>query len=670
MHCHRVSAVVALLLLLTSPPLFAQEIVYPERANVVDVTKGPFFAKGDGVHDDTRALVAAVTYAKKHNRIVYFPNGTYLVHDTIVNSPNNPAELKGHQGGEQNKYIRYHGQSRDGVVIRLADHAPGYGTGKKKAVLATIHEGRWSNIGFNNEVTNLTVDVGRGNPGAVGLRFNGSNTAAVRNVRITSPTGEGATGLELIQHGPALVTDVHVEGFDIGIFAENPCSNWVLERIHLERQNELGLLNDQAPTTIRKLTSVNAVPAVRNQREGQLILIEASLSGGGSEAPAVENVAFSGRRSFLLVRDLTTSGYGLSIVDDGRTIGDTEISEYSSHATATLFDSPPPTLALPVLETPATPWDPVEQWACVDEFGAVGDGKQDDTAALQRAMDSGASTVYALTGKKYLLTDTITIRGTVRRVNFMWAQFRIGGKLDRPTTPLFRVVDGDWPTVWIEKAHISAQDGYKSNFPFVEQATQRTLVLADLHIHRGRGYVNTVPGGRVFIENFKGKPRHAAGDPTSFEFNGQQVWARQLNPDGGRHVINRGGLLWVLGFKTENSPTRFTTTDGGLSEILGGCAWTGSDDENGYANEPAIVNRESHVSASFMESCVRGTACKPIAIAVEETRDGVTRTLTADTFPRKALRDGLVVPLYRGYHRQDVDARLQALKLPSSSRAE
>lgn len=136
---------------------------------------------------------------------------------------------------------------------------------------------------------------------------------------------------------------------------------------------------------------------------------------------------------------------------------------------------------------------------------------------------------------------------------------------------------------------------------------------------------------------------------------------RTPHPDGGHHVVNRGGLLWVLGFKTENSPTRFTTTDGGLTEIIGGCAWTGSDDENGYPNEPAIVNRDSHVSASFMESCVRGGGCEPIAVVVQESRDGVTRALPADGYPRKALRDGLVLPLYTGYDRSQVDEYLRKL---------
>lgn len=36
----------------------------------------------------------------------------------------------------------------------------------------------------------------------------------------------------------------------------------------------------------------------------------------------------------------------------------------------------------------------------------------------------------------------------------------------------------------------------------------------------------------------------------------QRVWARQLNVENeGTHVVNDGGLLWVLGYKTERGGT-------------------------------------------------------------------------------------------------------------------
>ncbi|MGB2824366.1 MAG: glycosyl hydrolase family 28-related protein, partial [Phycisphaerae bacterium] len=61
---------------------------------------------------------------------------------------------------------------------------------------------------------------------------------------------------------------------------------------------------------------------------------------------------------------------------------------------------------------PSLDWEPRSDWLNVRRFGAKGDGKADDTEALQRALDQvrSGSTVYLPAGT-YRVTETLTLKG-------------------------------------------------------------------------------------------------------------------------------------------------------------------------------------------------------------------------------------------------------------------
>ena len=100
--------------------------------------------------------------------IVYFPNGTYAVNDTIVHR--GPPWLRDN-GHEDLSQLRFYGQSRAGVTIRLVEGAAAFqDKANPKAILAFTKHTHNNSIS-TNVLQDLTVNVGAGNPGAVGIDF-------------------------------------------------------------------------------------------------------------------------------------------------------------------------------------------------------------------------------------------------------------------------------------------------------------------------------------------------------------------------------------------------------------------------------------------------------------------------------------------------------------------
>lgn len=64
----------------------AEDIVYPDDAGVVSVKS--YGAIGDGVHDDTSAIQAAINGYVGSRHLIYFPDGTYLISAATLTLPN------------------------------------------------------------------------------------------------------------------------------------------------------------------------------------------------------------------------------------------------------------------------------------------------------------------------------------------------------------------------------------------------------------------------------------------------------------------------------------------------------------------------------------------------------------------------------------------------------
>lgn len=573
----------------------AGDVAYPDHPNVVHVTRAPYSARGDGVADDTAAIQKAINENTGLGRILYFPPGTYLVSDTLT-------WPKKWNGRDNWGMTTLQGASAGKSVIRLRD---GTFTDANKPRAVMWCGGFGSADWFHNHVQGLTFSVGRGNPGAVGLQFYANNYGAVRDCVIASEDGAGAVGLDLghrDMNGPLLVRRVAVRGFRRGVSTAGAVNSQTFEHLTLSGQTEVGFDNAGQAVSVRGLTFDGAVPAVRTY--GTLCLIEATLTGrdAAGGVPAVVNS--NGGRIHL--RDVKTTGFGRAVADVEtpdvaaafRVTGEDkpgsrgpDVAEYFSHPPTAPLPSAAGSPRLPIEETPESPADAPQTWAVADAFGADPTGERDSTEALQRALDSGAGTVF-LPGH-YSVSKTLLVRGKVRRVVGCgrWVDYTA------KAAPDFRVLDGDVAVVTVE--HFSRVGGG------IENASNRTLVLRSIGTR-----VTSTGRGKLFLED-------VAGD--RLVVRGQKVFARQLNIENeGTHLLSDNSDLWVLGYKTERGGTLVETRGGGRTEVLGGFSYT----TTAGALAPMFVTEDSSAFAFFGEVCFSGD---PYRTLIRETRGGATR---------------------------------------------
>ena len=572
----------------------------PQCDAVVDVTKPPYHAKGDGISDDSSAIQAALNDIMGMHRVLYFPKGTYLISRTLLWSKKNSA---GREAWGKNYLL---GHNSLDTIIKLKDKTF---TDPAKPESMMWCGGFGSADWFHNYVENLTFDVGADNPGAIALQFYSNNYGAVRNCRFHAQNQSGLIGLDLAHrdmNGPLLVKNCEVQGFDRGISCGRAVNGQTFEHITLRNQRSLGLENEGQSISIRSLSSQNAVPAIKTY--GVLCLVDSNLQGNEQAASVPAIVNYNHGR--IHVRDTVTSGYSRAIadtpspdsfaalriqgVDKPGSLGPKVIA-YSSHEATNPFGLTMLPPRLTVKEPPALEVDPIDNWANVNDFGADPTGELDSSVAIQKALDSGAKTIF-LPGF-YSLESPLRVRGNVQRL------LGVGAWIDYHcrVTPDLIIEEGAAPVVTIE--HLDHVGGG------ILIDTNRTVVLKSL----GPKVIQCKRVGELFLED-------VTTDDLVLQQN-QSLWARQLNVENeGTHVTNAGGSLWVLGYKTERGGTLLRTSNRGVSEIYGGFSYTTTAGKLA----PMFVTEDSQVFAFFGEVCYSGD---PFSELIQETRKGVTKVV-------------------------------------------
>jgi len=574
----------------------SDKALLPADSGYIDV-KLRYGAVGDGVTDDTKAIQRAFKecadgadrVAMEYNTL-YFPAGVYLVSDTC----------------QWSRFMTVQGEGRDKTIIRLQDNCPAFiNPAKPKAVIiaSNWNGGQGSGSAHGNFAFDFTVDTGKGNPGAIGVQFQANNIGAMENVDIRSGDGSGAVGLDFTRPwpGPSLQKNIRIEGFNIGIKVTHKEYSLVFENLELANQKVAGIRNDGNCVSIRRLLSRNSAPAVINgDAGGMVVLLDSELTGGARENYAIEN------KGGLYARNIKTVGYKGAIKSPDAVIEAVNVSEYVAGKIQMMFDSPKSSLNLPVMDTPAVPYEDPKAWLNIEHFrDKVKDGDWSD--AIQAAIDSGKTTLYFPANTECEVKKTVHVRGNIQRI--IGLRSGISGKSSLfKETPMLAIDGTNANTVVLEMFNAKTDYGQKA-FGILH-ASPQTLVMKHCEI---AGY-RTGPGvGPLFIEDM---------DAGSWVFaNNQKIWARQLNPENRQpdvEITNNGAELWILGLKTEYESINIINNNNARTEVLGGLIYPVGNVPEGM---PMFENNNSAFSVVIAESCYS----KNHGIVVKDTQQGETR---------------------------------------------
>ncbi|WP_343616254.1 glycosyl hydrolase family 28-related protein [Novosphingobium sp.] len=383
---------------------------------------------GDGKTDDTAAIQSAIAASRGRTGegIVFLPSGRYRLTRSILVP----------QG------VRIFGVGATRPVLVLGDNTPGFQQGVGTMVVFTggdqydvgkVPEPVPSAVPFNDKVrdansatfysamSNIDIEIGAGNPAAAGVRFRVAQHAFLSHMDFH--IGSGFAGI--YQAGNEC-EDLRFFGGRYGIVSEKTSPAWQFTLLDssFSGQREAAIREHEAGLTLVNV-SMRDVPVgididqgygdwlwgkdVRFENVSKAGVIISNEDNAYTQI-GFENAVASGTPTFARFRDSgkTVAGagpayrvkeftYGLTLAGQGA------IGTYQTRMDQARIAALPPRRAPAIRALPAT-----KDWVDVRTLGVKGDGKSDDTAAIQRAIDSHRVLYFPI--GFYMISDTLHLK--------------------------------------------------------------------------------------------------------------------------------------------------------------------------------------------------------------------------------------------------------------------
>ncbi|MBN1670385.1 MAG: hypothetical protein JXR37_05110 [Kiritimatiellae bacterium] len=409
-----------------------------------------------GRKDSLKALQKAIVDARDKALVAFFPSGTYLVSDTLNCMKKITAVRKWKNGTL--KWMTWEGKKIPNLigstqgkrpVIKLTDRADGFDNPedpKPVVIVWTQFEGEITRIkprdalkqhgnGFYMVYRGIDIDIGKGNRGAVGLCMTGAQGCSIEDCRVNAEGG--FAGFYFTPGAGAGVANIEVDGGDYGLYAPNNPPSAVIAG---------GIFRNQAVGSFlcSSFTHVGFVGCTFIRKEAPLVSLPTynwCTVGGGffMKDCRIEIERKNGRAvidnavgQLVQLKDVYIRGAEYLVEDKtGKRLPCaapwTHVAEYASLKKNTHMivngrqineeyvrcgpnpAGPPADLMSRHIWTQLPSFeDPDAKNVRDPDIGAKGDGKTDDTAALQKAID-GHRKVFLPKGQ-YNISRPLTLR--------------------------------------------------------------------------------------------------------------------------------------------------------------------------------------------------------------------------------------------------------------------